>query len=185
MGRQRLMLHLLYGLIGIGLPQCSSVLRVTEDEGPSLPGIQRCRGHRLRGALTRQEQQGSHPRLYCFQPSLQPYSKRRGRNSCIVGIATAVKDMECLRTTSSALQQLSLHQCLSCHVQKTGRKTHWVHRLSNALVATSFCLEPVHYLGSVPEMLQQIKQKNTHLAVDVTISFTRSIGELKYNLLVG
>jgi hypothetical protein len=66
--------------------------------------------------------------------------------------------MECLRTTSPALQQLSLHECSLRRLNEIGRITHCVHRLSSMLV-TFCCLKPVDCLGSVPKMPRRIKQE--------------------------
>jgi hypothetical protein len=49
-------------------------------------------------------------------------------------MAATVKNMECLRTASLALEQLSLNKSLSCRVHNAGREAHRVHRLSDASV---------------------------------------------------
>src|SRR5262245_59031217 len=92
--------------------------------------------------------------------------------------------MECLRTTSPALEQLSPNKDLMRHRHKTGRKTHLAHRLSNALVTLPFASNQ-WAASAVYRRYHHRSSKNSRPAVDATISFTRSIGALQYDLLVG
>ena len=128
--------------VGADLARCLNVPRRADDDGPSLPGVEGFGRHWLLVTLTRLEQPCPYHTLHSSQPGPQPFSKLRGRDSDVVGMAATVKNMKCLGTTSLALEQLPLNKCLSCRVHKAGRKTHRVHRLSGAFV-TSFCLKPM------------------------------------------
>jgi hypothetical protein len=156
--RSRLVFHFLYGLVGAGLLWYLSVPRCAYGDGSSLPGVEGFGRHWLLVTLTRLAQPRPCHTLQSSQPSPQPFSELRGRDPDVVGMAATVKYMKCLGATSLALEQLPLHKRLSCRVHKAGRKTHRVHRLSNAFV-TSLCLKPMGWLCNVSKMPRQIKEE--------------------------
>jgi hypothetical protein len=143
--RHRLVFHPFHGSVDTGL---SGGLKVADDEGPSLPGIEGLWGQGLLWALARTEQPRLHGGVYTSQPALQPFSQTRCRDPHIIRIAAAVKDMECLRTAGPALKQLSPHERPLSGVHKAGRKTHWAHRLSSAWVISLY-LKRASNAGSV------------------------------------
>jgi hypothetical protein len=138
----------------------SSAAGVDHDDWTGFPRVKCLRGRRLRYPLTRLGLPRLGNGLHPSQPMLQSPPEMGRWDPRIVGIATAIKDMKCLRPAGSALEELLPGEARPCGLDEAGGVTHRAYHLSRAC-ADKPCLDPRGWRPSGSKLCRRIKREPT------------------------